>query len=274
MVEAQGLKIFISWSGDLSRVVAAELREWIPMLFDTVQPFMSEADIGAGSRGLAQIEAELAGSCFGIIIVTPSNQGAPWLNFEAGALSKVVGPSVEARVVPLLVDISSPTQIQGPLAQFQAKPFDANGIRDLVRAIATVAGVKPEVADSRCQTYWPKLDEAVNSAKSTVTAETQPPRGTNDVLEEVLAHVRALRRERDHNEEADLVSYVVWGIARDMGVELAGFSLDRRLNGQRYISALVPPGLPAARIAELRERLSATLNATVLVRDQDPEDAH
>ncbi len=56
--------------------------------FDSVEPFMSKADIGAGERNLDKIATKLAHTSFGIVIVTQQNEHTPWINFEAGALSK------------------------------------------------------------------------------------------------------------------------------------------------------------------------------------------
>src|SRR4051812_40799847 len=103
VAEQRDIKVFISWSGDLAKSVAVPLREWLPLLFDRVNPWASDVDIAAGQRSLAQIEAELQDSNFGIVVITAANQHEPWLNFEAGALSKVVQGDIEQRVVPLLV---------------------------------------------------------------------------------------------------------------------------------------------------------------------------
>jgi hypothetical protein len=114
-------KIFISWSGDLAREVTLVLHGWLPEMFDGIKPWMSAEDIDAGARGLEEIGEQLDSTSFGIIVVTQANQNAPWLNFEAGALSKRFGPrDARTRVAPLLVDLSSAGQIVGPIKQFQA----------------------------------------------------------------------------------------------------------------------------------------------------------
>ena len=48
--------------------------------------------------------------------VTRENYLTPWINFEAGALSKAFG---HARVVPRLLDMPI-SDLTGPLVQFQA----------------------------------------------------------------------------------------------------------------------------------------------------------
>jgi hypothetical protein len=112
------MKVFLSWSGEKSRAVAGALRDWLPSLINEVDPFVSGKDIAAGARWQSEISGKLESSNFGIVCVTSDNQTAPWLNFEAGALAKVVGSS---RVVPLAADLKV-TDVKLPLGQFQAHP--------------------------------------------------------------------------------------------------------------------------------------------------------
>src|SRR4051794_19696143 len=140
MADARDLKLFISWSGDLSKAVAQALYHWVPKCSDRVTPFMSEVDVEAGQRAMSVLESELAGTSFGIIVVTQANQNAPWLNYEAGALSKQITEDRETHVAPLLVDIDSAEQVKGPLHQFQAKPLNKEGIRAVMRSVGKAAG--------------------------------------------------------------------------------------------------------------------------------------
>ena len=122
------MKIFISWSGDQSHALALALKEWIPMVLQYVEPWLSQSDIDAGERWDVKIAKELEAANYGIICVTKENAGAPWLLFEAGALAKSME---DGRVIPLLLDIDF-KEITGPLAQFQAKKVDKSGINDVV----------------------------------------------------------------------------------------------------------------------------------------------
>ncbi len=81
------MKVFISWSGDESRQIAEALRDWLATLSESVEPYMSARDNEAGVRWNSVISGELERSDFGILCVTPTNLQAPWLLFEAGALS-------------------------------------------------------------------------------------------------------------------------------------------------------------------------------------------
>jgi hypothetical protein len=84
------MKVFISWSGERSRAVAEALREWLPNVIQTVNLWVSLADIEKGARWSTDITAQLEECSVGLICLTPENLSAPWLLFEAGALSKMV----------------------------------------------------------------------------------------------------------------------------------------------------------------------------------------
>jgi len=97
------MKVFISWSGPISREVAVALRDWLPSVIQAVEPYVSSEDIDPGVRWGVDIAGQLDDTEFGVLCVTRNNVTAPWLNFEAGALSKSVERS---RVVPFLIDLS------------------------------------------------------------------------------------------------------------------------------------------------------------------------
>lgn len=203
MADPKELKVFISWSGALSRAVALALREWLPLITDNVKPWASEADIEAGDRGLPAIEKELSGTSFGIIVVTQANKAAEWLNFEAGALSRVVSTDTKNRVVPLLVDISGPAQLTGPLKQFQAKTLTKDGMKAVLSSIASVAGLPESSIDARFEAFWPKLEKLVDDAKKHEEVATDfNPRDPNEMIEETLTIVRAIQGEAERSRQA------------------------------------------------------------------------
>lgn len=207
------VKVFISWSGDSARAVAKAIRDWLPLISDRVAPWVSDSDIAAGQRGLAQIEAELADTRFGIVVVTAANQHAPWLNFEAGALSRTVGGDTEHRVIPLLVDLTSPADLSGPLAQFQAKTATRDGLRDVVLSLAAVAGIDLLVTERRFELTWPDLEPDIESARAAATesaGRTSAPtkRDDSEVLSEILEIVRGLRTDMPRHDVRSVLSRV------------------------------------------------------------------
>jgi hypothetical protein len=56
------MKIFISWSGQVSKQIAADLREWLPLMNQTFVPYMSSEDIEKGTHWSASIRRELEAS--------------------------------------------------------------------------------------------------------------------------------------------------------------------------------------------------------------------
>src|SRR5215213_4620404 len=125
------MKIFLSWSGAQSRYIAESLRDWLPNVIQQVSPWLSAEDISPGIRWSDLLAQELMQAEFGIICLTPENVTAPWLLFEAGALSKAVPHS---RVVPFLYDLNY-AEIPSPLSQFQAIKASREGVFSLVHAI-------------------------------------------------------------------------------------------------------------------------------------------
>src|SRR5260370_13401202 len=110
------MKVFISWSGDLSKRVAELLKQWLPDVLQSVEPWISSEDIEKGTVWFGEISKQLDEISVGIICVTQANVNAPWILFEAGALSN---GREKARVCPLLIDLK-PETLNQPLGQFNA----------------------------------------------------------------------------------------------------------------------------------------------------------
>ena len=184
------MKVFISWSGERSQALAQGLKNWVPLVLHYVEPWLSEADIAAGERWAQEVSKELEASNFGIICVTPENVGAPWVLFEAGALAKSMQGS---RVIPLLFNLEF-SDITGPLAQFQAKKVERNGLGEVVLSINHAAGsdaIPEERAKQLFEALWPEFEKHLASiSKKAPTAKHS--RAQHEVFEELVAGVRAL----------------------------------------------------------------------------------
>jgi TIR domain len=111
------MKVFISWSGPRSKAVAEALRDWLPDVMQAVKPWVSSEDIRKGKQWNLELTRELEGTHVGVICLTPENLTAPWLLFEAGALSKLQTEK-DAHVCTYLVNMPY-TDVTGPLAGFQ-----------------------------------------------------------------------------------------------------------------------------------------------------------
>jgi len=198
------MHVFISWSGSKSQAVAVALRDWLPGVVNSIEPFVSSEDIYAGARWQTDIASRLDLSNFGIVCVTRDNQDASWLNFEAGALAKAVEVS---RVIPLAIDLQ-PSDVKLPLGQFQAQPATQDGLRAVVVSINTELG-EQRLSDDLLRTsfdvWWPRLESQLETIEHETGDATPPVRTERELLEETLDTVRALARAVDFRPEPTLV---------------------------------------------------------------------
>ncbi|WP_288447430.1 TIR domain-containing protein [uncultured Chryseobacterium sp.] len=189
------MKIFLSWSGNASHQVALTLRDWLPSVIQVVEPYVSSEDIDKGARWSTDISKELEDSAFGILCVTKENINAPWLQFEAGALSKKLDKSF---VSPFLFDIKR-SEIKGPILQFQSTIIDKADILKLVNTINKACGeekLKDDRLEKAFDVWYPKLEENLNSiVKPTESPKEEVKRENNlEILEEILELSRSNQR--------------------------------------------------------------------------------
>jgi hypothetical protein len=146
------VRVFISWSGDLSRAIAVELREWLPMVVHQVDAWISGRDI----------------------------------LFEAGAVAR----SLEARVVPLLFGISL-RELDGPLAQFQSLQGDKKGIRQLVSTLyeSSKSGLDTHQRDEVFARLWPIFEERLQ-VLTALAPQTRPIESPIDLVSDLALSER------------------------------------------------------------------------------------
>lgn len=182
------MKVFVSWSGKRSQELALALREWLPLVLHYVEPWVSEKDIAAGERWAETIAKELEGSNFGIICVSRENLDSSWLMFETGSLAKKFESS---RVIPLLLDLEI-IDISGPLAQFQAKKVDKEGLAGVIESINRVSSepIPEPRAKQLFEALWSEFAKKVEAIPK--TEATKPSRPQHQVLEELVTSVRSL----------------------------------------------------------------------------------
>lgn len=195
------MRIFISWSGDLSKNIAEIFRQWIPGVIQAAKPYYSPDDITKGTRWSTEISKELDASKIGIICLTKDNLDSNWIMFEAGALSKNIEKS---KVVPLLFGID-PSDIQGPLVQFQAAKFSKSEMKKVVKMINSELGettLAPDVIDSVFEMWWPKLESQIKEAEEKAkNVDNKDLRSERDLIEEVLSLTRELSINRRFERE-------------------------------------------------------------------------
>lgn len=182
--------IFISWSGERSNKFARALKDWLPDVLQGIDPWMSEHDISAGSRWHQKLAEALDQTRFGILCITPENQQAPWLLFEAGALSKSLNQN---SLVPVILGMM-PSDLKSPLSQFQSVESTKEGIFKLLQALnATLSNqLTSERLNRIFERCWPDLHETlVSLAQPPSNTPTPPQRTERELLEEVLELTRS-----------------------------------------------------------------------------------
>ena len=206
------MKIFLSWSGERSKAVATALRNWIPLILHYAKPWLSQQDITAGDRWSVELGKELNDSLFGILCLTKENLPAPWILFEAGAISKTL---TTGAVCPYLFELEH-SDISGPLSQFQSKKSDRQSTKELLEAINSRA---PNPVDEGrfiklFDTFWPEFETQLSKIP-TPTNSTVEARSLQDILEDLVQAVRSLEarfRQYENNfsfGEETIINFII-----------------------------------------------------------------
>ena len=187
------VRVFISWSGDQSKAIAECLKDWLPLVLQSLEPYFTPSDVDKGTRWQSEISHELAQANIGILCVTRESMNSPWLLFEAGVLSKQLEM---AHVCPILFGLR-PTDITGPLAQFQATEFEREDFRQLVGVLNDRLGERhlpAKTLDAVFEKFWPDLKSNIEGVIEAMPDTNQAPvRSTNEMLDEILRLVRRPR---------------------------------------------------------------------------------
>ena len=236
------MKIFISWSGKHSQQAATALRDWLPHVLPSVQPWISSEDIRKGAAWYSELADGLRDSVFGIICLDSSNSDAPWVLFEAGALANAV---TGGRVAPLLFGVS-PRSVTGPLGQFQMTAFEREDVRRLMFSIVEKAGATERVQDVQTafDRHWPALQAAIRRIRfpSATASASKKPRLRGRVSggeREVLSLIAERRNDREPGPEPpDVAEHCNITITRadHLLEKLQGRGLVRSDGGRWYLT--------------------------------------
>jgi hypothetical protein len=201
------VKVFISWSGLKSKAVAQLLKSWIPSVIQALAEddlWMSEIDIESGANWSATIGKNLEIAEYGLICVTQENQQRTWLNFEAGAISKLIG-----NAVPLLIDFDDKNELAaGPMAQLQTRLITDDDLRKLLSDMNArmERPLKPPVFDTGFERGYPEFAKALGTILSTDYGTPTASRSRDDKIDEILSAVRDLARRPQEAELEALVA--------------------------------------------------------------------
>lgn len=244
------MKVFLSWSGEQSHKVAVVLRDWFPSVIQSLVPYVSSEDIDKGARWSTDIATELADSTFGILCVTKENITAPWLTFEAGALSKTMDKSF---VCPFLFNIKR-SEVDGPILQFQSTILEKDDIKKLLKTLNKACGedkLTEDRLDKAFDVWFPSLEAELHKIESSTKLEKSDEKKAkeapaNQILEEILELSRLnqkLLRNPDarYAKEIDQVSMILAEVREKLSSRDDEFSTNRkrRKNHPMFIEELM-----------------------------------
>jgi predicted nucleotide-binding protein len=206
------MKVFLSWSGEQSRLVAEALRDWLPAVIQAVQPWLSSEDISKGSRWLVSISEILRNTDVGIICLTRNNLQAAWLHFEAGALSKRLDQSLLAVYA---LDVL-PSEVSSPLAQFQITQAEKEDTFRLIKSINSFLepnALSSKILEEVFEIWWPRLEARLERIRAQVQPEKikqpihkQESENSNEKIDEILSLVRIIASKNIPPSQSELVS--------------------------------------------------------------------
>jgi hypothetical protein len=246
------MKIFISWSGERSLVLAKTLQSFLPKVVQNIEAWVSDTSIDKGARGPVEIRTNLEQAAAGIVCLTSENLDERWLLFEAGALSlKPID-----RVWTFLLDVQH-AQVEKPLSDFQHTLAEKIRVWEMVQSIhkaisATEKSTPDHLLQTLFDTFWdqelaPKIEELRQQGSPVV----RPPRSEREMITEVLETVRDLQRVgKDDN----------WRVAKTM---LLLADLYQQVTGKRA---------PSIKDLAARNEEQAALDALNRMRPYDGAD--
>jgi hypothetical protein len=199
------MKIFISWSGPRSGAVAEALKEYLPVINNSFEPWLSSDDIPKGSRSTAEIADALAMAGAGIICLTLNNLKEPWILYEAGGVAKTVEKPLACT---LLIDLE-PSEVGKPLGDFQHTRLKDPKLREkqLLQLVRTLNKALKAAAREDAQLVkafnlcWPELKERFEKLPKDGPSDPHH-RPEGEVLEELVATVKYLSEKIEKLETA------------------------------------------------------------------------
>lgn len=229
------MDVFLSWSSERSKKLANIFNDWISNVLPTVKTYISTEQIGPGDRWSESIGKGLESNFMGIFFMVEENVSSPWLNFEAGAISKNIEDS---KVIPLLHEMR-PEQINGPMAQFQAKLINQEeDIFSIVKQINVGITDERKINSDKLRKLFDKWYPDFDEAYKKFTADNPKPEkvkedNSSDLLDseeqigEILNIVRDLKR-------SGIIKSNLSSVDRNANME-ANWEETRRRQNERFL---------------------------------------
>ena len=166
------MKIFISWAKPKSKKIASLIREFLEGLFhDQIEAWISDENIKTGDRPTVAISQALKECDKGIFCILKENYEAPWIMYEAGAISThehcTISEEKDNCVIwPILFeDIPTEQLYKNPLYQFQFVEFSREKMYKFVQEVNYTINAFKNVSTLEKQFgyYWDELNKGIQN---------------------------------------------------------------------------------------------------------------
>lgn len=164
------MKIFISWAKPKSKKIAYFIKEFLEGLFhDQIETWLSDENIKTGARPTVAISQALKECDKGIFCILKENYEAPWIMYEAGAISthehSIIREEKDNCVIwPILFENISTEQLyRNPLYQFQFVEFSRDKMYKFVQEVnnTIVAFKDVTILEKHFGFYWKELNDNI-----------------------------------------------------------------------------------------------------------------
>lgn len=189
------MRVFISWSGEVSHKVAEILYEWLlEMKIPSLELFYSN-DTEKGAEWFQELKSKLATADGGIFCMTKDNVTSPWLFFEAGALCVARD---EPFMAPFLFRVNR-SEIVGPLTQYQHTDFNRDSVRELVFSLKRTWGNErpPKSAQSDLQADFERLYPELEAKLQAIPEKRDEPKKAPSAEEHRRQVIMDIRKQLD-----------------------------------------------------------------------------
>jgi hypothetical protein len=206
------MKIFLSWSGEISKNIATDLKDFLRTTIQALDPFFSRNDIAKGTRWSGELAKQLNDINIGIIVLTKENTKAPWILFEAGALAKNIEGGL---VCTILTDVKE-SDLNGPLLEFQNTKFNKEDFRKLIHDLneRIEKPIEKEILNQSFNKQWSSFERKVKKhLKVEKELLNKPILEEREVLDEVLRIVRKFEYKHIY-DDSDIFQSISGKIVR------------------------------------------------------------
>lgn len=188
------MKIFISWSGEHSKVIATNVYEFLKENIQATDPWISTDDIGKGQNWMNDLMLGLESSHMGIFCLTDSNLNSKWMLFEAGLVA-----AVSKRKINTILYNIKPENISPPLSLFNHTTFEKEDFRKLLLQINQLSKefsenkLTDKTLDKIIDKNWDDFEKKISNEILTKKSTNKENRSDSDKIDELINISRNLQ---------------------------------------------------------------------------------